>query len=363
MTRRRFGFLATAAWPALSLAADDKPEDLKRRLEEIRVKHDVPALTAGLVTGKGLVRSAAAGVRRAGGSTPVGDADLWHYGSMTKAMTAMLLGTYVAGGKLKWDATLAQLLPDLVSKATPKARSITLRHLLTHRSGLPANLEHWGRMPVAGNRPEIVRRETARELLSEPGSTYLYSNVGYVVAGVVAERLGGGLWERVITERLFKPLSMKMGFGGTGTKGREDQPWPHFEDGKPRPSNGADADNPPSLGPAGTCHGTLAEYAKFVADQLQGSVGKKALLPANIYTDLHTPPSGADYALGWRVAERDWAGGTVLNHTGSNTMNYSVIWMAPAKGFAVVAASNRGGDKTAAACDEACSLLIGMGPP
>ncbi len=358
MNRRRFVFVSAAIMPALARAAQHESAGLTALFEEIRHQHGVPALTGGLISTKGLQESAATGLRKAGGSTPVTNADFWHLGSMTKAMTATLLGTFVAEGKLKWDASLGTLLPALMGRATPKAKTITVRHLLTHRSGLPANLPHWDALPAAGNRADIVRREGAKKLLSEPGSTYHYSNLGYVTAGVIAERLGGRIWEQVIIARLFKPLGMKIGFGGTGTEGKEDQPWPHTADGRPMPNNGPAMDNPASLGPAGTCHAALPEYAKFVADHLRGAAEKDALLPQGVYRELHTPPEGTDYAGGWRVMERDWAGGTVLTHNGSNTMNYAVVWMAPQKGFAVVAACNQAGDKAAAACDDVCSLLI-----
>lgn len=358
MNRRRFVLLSAAMIPAPARGARAEPAALTSLFEKIRSTHGVPALTGGLVTAKGLQESAATGLRKSGGHTPVANSDLWHLGSMTKAMTATLLGTFVTRGKLKWDATLGELLPDLMEIATPKAKTITVRHLLTHRSGLPGNCGNWQALPVAGNRAEIVRLECVKELRSDPGSTYLYSNLGYMMAGVVAERLGGSLWEILLLDRLCKPLGMKAGFGGIGTPGKEDQPWPHGEDGKPMTSNGPAMDNPASLGPAGTCHAAMAEYAKFVADQLRGASGKNALLPHGIYKDLHTPPAGANYAFGWQVTERDWAGGRTLTHTGSNMMNYSVVWMAPEKGFAVVAASNQAGRKAAAACDEVCSLLI-----
>ena len=358
MNRRRFASLSAALIAGHAAGARDESAAFTPLFEEIRKKHGVPALAGGLVTENGLHHMAVAGVRKAGGHTPVTAADFWHLGSMTKAMTATLLGTFVMQGKLKWDARLTDLLPDLMQKASRQARGITLRHLLTHRSGLPANRERWGALPLAGNRADIVRIECARPLLSEPGSTYLYSNVGYMTAGVVAERLGGAIWEKVIIERLFKPLQMTVGFGGTGTGGKEDQPWPHGADGKAMPNNGLAMDNPTALGPAGTCHAALAEYAKFVADQLRGAAGKKALLPPAIYKDLHTPAPGADYALGWQVTERPWAGGLTLAHNGTNNMNYSAIWMAPLKGFAVVAACNQGGDKALAACDEICTQLL-----
>ena len=62
-----------------------------------------------------------------------------------------------------------------------------------------------------------------------------------------------------------------------------------------------------------------------------------------------------------RVAERPWAGGRCLTHTGSNTANFSVIWMAPEKAFGVIAVCNQGGDAAAKACDAACSLMIREG--
>ena len=79
--------------------------------------------------------------------------------------------------------------------------------------------------------------------------------------------------------------------------------------------------------------------------------------PATL-NDLHTPPDGADYALGWGVAKRPWAPGPIATHNGSNTMWFCVAWLAPDKGFAVLAATNQGGDKAAKACDQASAALI-----
>jgi CubicO group peptidase (beta-lactamase class C family) len=357
MNRRRFTFLAAASIPGFSCGAEDESKALTPLLEAICRKYGVPAVTGGLITTSGLQQSAAAGMRKAGGRTPVTNSDLWHLGSNTKAMTATLLATFVMENKLKWDAKLSDLLPELMQKAAAQARDITVRQLLNHRSGLPANAD-WGNLLMARRRAEIVRRECVRPLLSEPGTTYLYSNLGYLTAGVIAEKLGGAPWEQVITRRLFKPLGMKAGFGGLGTPGKEDQPWPHGIDGKPMPVNGPATDNPPALGPAGTCHMALAEYAKFVADHLRGEAGGKAMLPPALYKDLHTPPPDADYAMGWQAMEREWGGGTVLQHNGSNTMNFAVIWMAPKKGFAVVAACNQGGDAAQKACDDTVGIFL-----
>jgi D-alanyl-D-alanine carboxypeptidase len=193
MKRRTFALLsAAAALPARAAPATTGPDNAW--LEDIRKKHGVPALATGIVTPEGLGGHFWTGVRKAGGTTPVTAADLWHIGSMTKAMTATLLGTWVARGQLRWQATLGNLIPRLLEKATPEVRGITLEQLLTHRSGFRANREPWSALPAAGSRSQIVRIESARPLEHPPGSASLYSNLGYMIAGVVAETLGGKIW-------------------------------------------------------------------------------------------------------------------------------------------------------------------------
>jgi hypothetical protein len=149
-----------------------------------------------------------------------------------------------------------------------------------------------------------------------------------------------------------------VGFGGTGTPGKIDQPWPHSSDGTPMPTNGPSEDNPPVMAPAGEVHATIADWSKFIADQLKGSRGERALLEPAAYQKLHTPPFGGDYALGWLLADRDWGGGTVYNHNGSNNMNYATVWIAPQRDFAFLAVTNQGGDSAATATDDAVAAMI-----
>lgn len=378
MNRRQFflsagsGLLLPGAAASLSSAAEagagkeaggppppPKTEgDLNGALKEIIAKRKVPALAAGLLTVKGLQRSAAAGVRKAGTQVPVTARDQWHAGSMTKAMTATLLATFVEAGALKWDQPLGKLLPKDCRGAAPAVRDITVRQLLEHRSGLPANLLSWLVAPRVDQRCDVLRLAAPEGAIIKPGESYLYSNVGYVIAGHIAEKLGGKHWEELMQLRVFKPLNMVAGYGPVGRQGKTDQPWPHNAQGQPLLDNGLLSDNPPSVGPAGRVHLSLADYARFAADHLRGAAGKRGLLEPATYTALHTPSPGCDYACGWIAAERPWAGGRCLTHTGSNNANFFVAWLAPAKGFAVIAACNQGGEAAAAACDDACSWLI-----
>jgi hypothetical protein len=128
--------------------------------------------------------------------------------------------------------------------------------------------------------------------------------------------------------------------------------------GQPTPNNGPAVDNPEVMGPAGTVHYSLSDWAKFVGDQLRGDRGERALLRTESYKHLHTPAFGGDYASGLLVTERPWGGGTVLTHAGSNTMNYAVVWLAPKRDFAVLVCTNQGGDSASKGTDEAAAVLI-----
>jgi CubicO group peptidase (beta-lactamase class C family) len=177
----------------------------------------------------------------------------------------------------------------------------------------------------------------------------------------------GQPWERLLTERLFNPLEMRSaGFGVPATPGLVDQPWGHhLANSHPLPiAPGPGADNPPAIGPAATVHCSVLDLAKYAAFHLAGEQADTAWLQRASFQKLHTAgPDNANYALGWNVVDRPWAGaGKALHHAGSNTQWYSVIWLAPARQFGVVAVCNlataAGPNPGATATDQIAAQLI-----
>ena len=333
-------------------------------LQPILEKHQLPAIAGAIVTSEGLAAQAVVGVRKAGAGVPATLDDRWHLGSCTKAMTATVVAHLVEQGKLGWDTTLAELFPDLAPRMNPATARATMRQLLSHHAGLAANLP-WGEFarlgPLPAQRMRAVEMATTSAPPFEVGGAAHYANLGYVVAGAAIERLTSHVWEDVVREVVFAPLGMdSAGFGGTGTRGEIDQPWPHTAAGKPTPANEPDVDNPAVIGPAGRVHCTLADWARFIADHLRGARGESALLRPESYTVLHTPAGADEFALGWGAPQRGWGGGAVLNHAGCNTMNYADVWIAPKKDFAVLVVINQGDDDAGKAADEAASALIGL---
>jgi CubicO group peptidase (beta-lactamase class C family) len=340
-------------------AADQNVNDL---LEQIRQKLKLPALAGAIVTSQGLDAVGAVGVRKAGTDVHVTVDDQWHLGSDTKAMTATLLGVLVEQGKIRWDSTIGEVFPDIAPKLPPKIRAINLVQLLSHRAGLPHDFQ-WLLYVVYGNlraqRLAVVKDLASVDLVADPGTKFGYSNAGYVVAAAMAEKVGDDSWENLITRFVFQPLGMtSVGFGGAGTAGKIDQPWGHTAGGVPFPFHGEMVDNLPVMAPAGCVHCSLSDWAKFVADQLRGARGEKSLLKPDTYKKLQTPAFDDDYALGWMLLKRSWAGGKTLYHAGTNTMNIAVVWLAPAKDVAFLACTNEGSDDAGLACDEAVTKLI-----
>jgi CubicO group peptidase (beta-lactamase class C family) len=336
-------------------------DEVTQALKPIRQKYNVPGMAAALLTSEGIQLAGAVGVRKRGTTTPVTLSDLWHLGSDGKAMTSTLIARLVERGQLRWDSTIAEVFPELAPQIDPDFQKVTLLQLLSHRSGLPANLDLAKYLDddVSALRLRAVKEELAKQPQNKPGSVFEYSNLGYIVAAAMVERSSGQLWERVIAEEVFKPLHMSSaGFGGTGTTGKIDQPWPHTADGKPTFANGPLMDNPPVMGPAGRVHCSIQDWAKFVQDQLRGARGESALLKAESYQKIQTPAFGGEQALGWLAVERGWGGGTVLNHGGDNTMNFANVWVAPRLNFAILVCINQSGDTAFKASDEAVGALI-----
>lgn len=361
-------FLIVASSTKAEPAAADIPEtnplssnaELEKLLAPVREKHKVPGLVAGIVQGQGLTLAAAVGVRKAGSAEPITVHDQLHLGSNTKAMTATRIALLVEDGKLAWQSTIGEVFLHLKSELHTDFQAVTLTQLLTHRAGLPANGPYGSVGPgsLVEQREALLKSGLSKAPVHPPGTKFLYSNVGYIVAGHMAEQVTGKPWEELMTSGLFEPLKISSaGFGVPGTKGQIDQPWGHSSAfGVPIPQQ---LDNPPVLGPAGTVHCSIEDWGKFVALHLQAARGDAKLLKPATFEKLQTPAAGEDYALGWIVTTHPWAGGNVLVHNGSNTMWFAAVWIVPQKNVAYLAVTNQGMPAGQAACDAAITALIG----
>lgn len=344
-------------------------QNLSDELETIRARNNLPALTAMLIEGDRIVESGAVGIRAVGHPQAVISGDRWHIGSMTKSMTATLAARLVEQSLIDWNTTIATVFPGMVGTINTAYHNVRLDELLYHTSGLSDDIA----TPILPTLdmsidPLPVQRENwSTELLSVAPvvarGTYLYTNAGYIVAGAMLEKATGLPWETLMQQEILTPLGMtSTGFGAPGTAGTADEPWGHQAQGGgwlAKDPGTTGADNPAAIGPAGTVHTTLTDYLKYAFAHLDGAGGGSAYLTAASFNKLHTPAAGTSSALGWNEFNRSWAGGTVLQHAGTNTLWYSVVWLAPINNITVFAATNAAGtDSGQIGTDEAAALLL-----
>jgi CubicO group peptidase (beta-lactamase class C family) len=358
----------TVAALAASLLHAAQPASLDRTLEPYLKTFGLPALSAAVFKNGAIIAAGAVGTRRAGTNIPVKIDDRFHLGSDTKAFTSLLAGQFVEARKLRWESTPADVFPELKNHMNAEFAKITLEQLLSHSSGLtdrPALLDLMSRSyQQEGNMDEVrywMVKETAPKALAHPrGSQFDYSNLGYIIAGAMLERVGGKTWEELVEERIIEPLNLKTaGFGPQASLGKVDAPLGHeLVNGKPKAMlAGPNGDSPLIVGPAGTMHMSVLDFAKWVAWNAAEGKNPPALVSPATVRKLHTPviktgarddaspgtPKTGGYALGWGQVTETWAPKPVITHNGSNMMNLATAMFWPDANFGFVMMTNISG--------------------
>ena len=273
---RLVAFVLAGAALALPAPAWTQAQSLDAQIEPVRVKYGLPALAAAVVKKGEIVAAGAVGVRVYGTNIGVTIDDRFHLGSDTKAMTATLAGIFVDGGKLRWTSTIGEVLGADVPGMNQKLATVTLEQLLSHSSGIPSDTKdmaaaYFNTDAFDYNLAALRLRALAAWRHNEPkepqGSPFQYANFGYIIAGAMIEKAAGVPWEQLIVEKIFAPLGLRTaGLGAQATPGKLDAPVGHQidEQGKITPMLwGAAADAPPMLGPAGTAHMSILDFARW----------------------------------------------------------------------------------------------------
>lgn len=345
------------------VAAESPPSDLpasissnaemEQAVAALRESHKLVSLAAMYQVDGKIVAAAAVGERAAGSGVPVTLDDQWHLGSITKSMTATMIGRLVESGQMHWDDTVGGAF-DGVEGVAAGWRDMSLMHLLTHTAGAPDNFPLAVRLihPKLGDqcvaaRHAAVESMLTSEPLSPPGKNFAYSNVGYTIAGVMAERATGKSWEELMQAEVFEPLGLtQAGFGAPDWRDALSQPRGHLGGFKPKAPVQGIEDNTPIMGPAGTVHMTLAELCTFAHEHLHGQRGEGKLLAKETYQQLHTPAL-QKYACGWVCEAGDDGLPPHFWHNGSNTMWYANVTVVPKSGAVLAVTSNDGDIKAA----------------
>lgn len=360
-------------------------EDLHPLLDGVRKQYGLLAVAAVFMKDGVVVAEGVAGTRVLDGSVPATLDDKFHLGSDTKSFTALLAAMLVEEGKLRWDLTLEEAYPEWKDKIPESLRTATLAQLLSHSSGVTGDNDEVFRLyfdaskemkPLPMQRMWLIESAWKLPPAGKPGEKFVYSNLGYTIAGSIIERAAGKSWEELIHERIFTPMGLKSaGLGPQCSLGVADAAVPHLpEDGKIYTMLGGPcADVPAVMGPAGNSHMTPRDFAKWASWQAGGGKRDPQLVRAEMLQKLQTPvidtPPGMEekpgtpklgkYAMGWGLMKYPWSDKVFLMHGGSNGMNLAWMVVLPERDLALVLMTNIGGEKADLAFRELTQTIMG----
>src|SRR6266581_745054 len=221
---------------AHSVAAQSgPPADLDAYVTRAMKTFGVPGLSVAIVKDGKVVVAKGYGVRKMGDAAAVDENTLFGIGSNTKAFTSAALATLVDESKLAWDDPVYERLPGFQMYDPYVSHEMTIRDLLTHRSGMglgEGDLLFWPHTTFT--RQEIIYKLRFMKPASSFRSKYAYDNLLYIAAGQIIPAVTGKTWEQYITEKILQPLGMK-----TTTLSNAHFPvganiaWPHSKLGGP----------------------------------------------------------------------------------------------------------------------------------
>jgi len=266
--------LANVFGSPVTRAQTGPPPDMDAYMARVLKEFEVPGIAVAIVKDGKVVLTRGYGVRKIGEPTAVDEHTLFGIASNTKAFTAAALSILVDEGKLAWDEPVTKYLPNFQMYDPYVTRELTIRDLLTHRSGLglgAGDLMFWPNTTFT--REEIMHRIRYLKPTTSFRSRYAYDNVLYLVAGQMIPAITGKSWDDFIKERIFTPLAMtESNTSIKAIKPGANAISPHTKiDGKITPIPFNDMEN---SAPAGAINSNVADMAKWVIVQLnKGIIG------------------------------------------------------------------------------------------
>ncbi len=291
----------------------------------------VPGAAVAIVQGQSAVYMKGFGVREMGKNEPVTSDTLFDIGSCTKAFTSAAIAMLVDDGKMQWDGKVNAYVPFFHLRDPFADESVTIRDILTHRTGVPPTDLLWEVFPGA-SREELIRRLADAHPNAGFRTKFQYQNVMYATAGYAVGQVTHSTWDDVIRTRIFQPLGMNASdTSSVDAQKSFDHATPHTQD----PDGSVKAipwHNIDNIGPAGSINSSARDMAKWMTLQLNnGMYDGKQLISEKNMREMQTPQmvielgseiptvffpdsTQLSYGLGWFVQQ--YRGHELILHAG-----------------------------------------------
>lgn len=330
-------------------AADERPNKLIDAIISRLGSEREPGAGVIVLKNGRVVYLGARGIADLQAMRPIDGRTAFRLASVSKQFTATAIMLLVRDGKLRYEDRLTDLFPGFPDYG----RAITVRHLLNHTSGLP---DYEDLMPPVDpalpveevqidDRGVLALLEAQASGWFAPGALWRYSNSGYVLLGLIVEKVSGLSFPEFLRERIFAPLRMdntvafvrgrnKVGDRAFGYS-RENGRW-RFTDQSPTSATLGDGGVYSSLYDLTLWEEGLRTHRLLTAEEM-----KPALTPVRVPGKGPTGPDGkpADYGFGWFL--NAWKGHPRMWHYGETSGFRTAIQRFPADGLTVVVLANR----------------------
>jgi CubicO group peptidase (beta-lactamase class C family) len=278
---------------------------LKEYIENARKAWNVPGVAIAIVKDDKVVMSEGFGVLEEGKADKVDGNSMFAIASNSKAYTATCLAMLVDEGKISWDDKVTTYLPWFKLYDPFVTEQMTIRDLLCHRTGLATfsgDLIWYG---SNHSREEVVRKAQYLKPVYGFREKWGYSNIMFLAAGLIVEKVSGLTWDQFVQQRIFNPLGMNRAITSTNQlAGLKNVAIPHNEvEGKNVPIEYLNWDN---IAPAGSIITSVNDQAQWIRLNLnEGKWNGNALFSQEQLHEMWTPHSIEDYSAG---AQKLWPG-------------------------------------------------------
>ncbi len=347
---------------------------LEAKMNEGLTKYNVPGGAIAIVYNNEIILSKGFGLKNAETKEPVTENSSFAIASNSKAFTSAALAVCVDRGLLKWDDKVQDFLPELKLYDPYVSANLTVRDLLSHRQGFETfagDLIWYG---TNHSRSEVLRRWQFVEPKYGFRTTYGYSNIAFLAAGQIVEKVTGKTWDEFVKNEFFIPLGMKNANTSiTAFQPGADIAAPHNTvKGKNIPIPYVNWDN---IGPAGSINACVNELSQWMMLQLnKGTLGGKNYWdekrayemweyninkPVSKWQRENMPSRHANgYGMGWELME--YGGHKIVSHGGGYDGMISKTILVPDMNLGFVILTNSNNSLPSAMGFEFLDLFLGV---
>jgi CubicO group peptidase (beta-lactamase class C family) len=303
---------------------------IEKAVEEKRLSLNVPGAALVIVKDDRVVLLKGFGLRDVEARLPVTPETLFAIGSCTKTFTALAAVISADEGKLSLDDSPKMFLPYFKLRDPEADAQVTLRDLLSHRTGLKAHGNDDAWKDARHRREEVIRIAMQSKPTAKLREKYQYNNVMYIAAGEAVARAQNATWEEVITSRIFRPLGMSASNFSVSAMQQTAEFSRGYDRGKKRKQ--APMRNLDSAAPAGAINSNAKEMGQWLRLLLGGGIiDGKRLVSEKGFREMMTKQAELDklhyYGLGLEVGEyEDWPGHPLYYHEG-NTKGFGAAFV------------------------------------